>query len=610
MAKGDEWKTAFRTRYGLFEWKVCPFGLTGSPATFQRFLNWILRDYLDDFCSAYVDDILVFTSGSIQDHRQKVSQVLQRLIDNGLTLDLNKCEFETKATKYLGFVVELGTGIRMDPEKVKAIADWKAPTTVKGVRSFLGFANYYRLFISGFSNVVKPLVDLTKKDAPFQWTPYQQTAFTDLKRRFVEGPVLATYDPERDTRLEPDASGWAVGGVLSQFDTSLQLWRPIAFFSTKHSPAESNYDIHDKELLAIVKCAKEWHSELRGLSQPFTILTDHKNLEPFMVKKQLNERQVRWSEFLAPLNFKLAWRAGKEATVPDALSRREQDVPHNNDDSRVVEREKTLLPPHLWVNVTTLDMPCPFIDDQALADLWEEAMSHVGQAHLDARTAIEQGERQFPRSLELQIAIGECEVQTGFLRYRDRLWLPSYEPLTTGVMQKIHDSFLGGHPGREATIDVVSRQFYWPRINQDIRRFLRNCDVCGRTTIWRDKKKGLLKPLPVPQRIWQEISMDFITDLPPGEDSGATILLVITDRLGKGSILLPIHPDKFDAESVALLFVQRYVPFHWIPKAIVSDRGPQFVNALWARVCQLLDINRRLSTAYHPETDGATERRN
>ena len=127
-----------------------------------------------------------------------------------------------------------------------------------------------------------------------------------LKQRFTDGPVLATYDPERDTRLEPDASGWAVGGVLSQFDTSLQIWRPVAFFSTKHSPAESNYDIHDKELLAIIKCVKEWHSELRGLHHQFTILTDHKNLKPFMVKRQLNERQIRWSELLAPLNFKLA----------------------------------------------------------------------------------------------------------------------------------------------------------------------------------------------------------------------------------------------------------------------------------------------------------------
>ena len=147
-------------------------------------------------------------------------------------------------------------------------------------------------------------------------------------------------------------------------------------------------------------------------------------------------------------------------------------------------------------------------------------------------------------------------------------------------------------------------------MNQDVRRFIRNCDVCGRTTIWRDKKKGLLKPLPLPAQIWQEISMDFITDLPPCDDNDSTTLLVITDRLSKGTILLPVLPEKFDAENIALLLIERYVPFHWIPKAIVSDRGTQFVNAMWSRLCQLLRIEQRLSTAYHPETDGSTERRN
>lgn len=157
IAKGEEWKTAFRTRYGLFEWKVCPFGLTGSPATFQRYINWVLREYLDDFCSAYVDDILIFTTNTLQDHREKVQRVLGSLLEGGLHLDISKCEFETKRIKYLGYIVETGVGIRMDPEKVQAIKEWKSPTSVKAVRSFLGFANYYRLFIKDFALLAKPL---------------------------------------------------------------------------------------------------------------------------------------------------------------------------------------------------------------------------------------------------------------------------------------------------------------------------------------------------------------------------------------------------------------------------------------------------------------------
>jgi hypothetical protein len=147
---------------------------------------------------------------------------LQRLLNNGLTLDISKCEFKTKATKYLGFIVEAGTGIQMDPEKVKAIAEWKRPSTVRGVQSFLGFANYYQIFINSYTDIAKPLLDLTKKDTPFVWTQDCEAAFNALKQRFVEEPVLATYDPARETQLEPDASGWALGGVFTQYDLNLQ----------------------------------------------------------------------------------------------------------------------------------------------------------------------------------------------------------------------------------------------------------------------------------------------------------------------------------------------------------------------------------------------------
>lgn len=167
IAKGDEWKTAFRTRYGSFEWLVTPFGLAGAPSTFQRYINTTLRDYLDDFCSAYLDDVLIYTNGSLKEHRKQVQKVLARLQDAGLYLDISKCEFEVKTTKYLGFIIEAGKGTRMDPEKVKAVLEWAAPKTVKGVQAFIGFANFYRKFIDGFSNIVRPIMALTHKDHTF-----------------------------------------------------------------------------------------------------------------------------------------------------------------------------------------------------------------------------------------------------------------------------------------------------------------------------------------------------------------------------------------------------------------------------------------------------------
>lgn len=163
MAKGEEWKTAFRTRYGLYEWNVVPFGLTGAPATFQRYINWLLREYLDDFCTAYIDDILIFFSGTSEDHREKVKQVLQKLREGGLTLDIMKCEFEVKRTKYLGYIIDTEKGISMGPDKVNAIREWETPKTVKGVRGFLGFANFYRSFIKNYPDLVLPLTRLAQK---------------------------------------------------------------------------------------------------------------------------------------------------------------------------------------------------------------------------------------------------------------------------------------------------------------------------------------------------------------------------------------------------------------------------------------------------------------
>ena len=214
IAEGDEWKTAFRTRYGLYEWLVTPFGLANAPSTFQKYINWTLRDYLDEFCSAYVDDVLVYSEGTLAEHREHVRKVLRRLQEVGLQLDINKCEFEVQSTKYLGFVIEAGVGVRMDPEKVKAILSWEAPRSVKGVQSFIGFANFYRKFIQGFSDVVRPMMSLVKKDTAFAWTAEADQAFEQLKGLFTEAPVLASFDADRTTIVETDSSGWCIRGTL------------------------------------------------------------------------------------------------------------------------------------------------------------------------------------------------------------------------------------------------------------------------------------------------------------------------------------------------------------------------------------------------------------
>lgn len=284
IREGDEWMTAFRCRLGLFEWLVTPFGLVNAPASFQRYINEQLREHLDINATAYMDDILVYTNGNEEHHWRTVRTILEKLDKAGLYLDINKCDFLCKEVKYLGFIVKAGDSVTVDPEKVKAITEWQPPTTVKGVRSFLGFANFYRCFVDNFSQIVGPLVDLTKKNALWRWGAEEEESFQKLKRIFSSKPVLAQWNPERDTIVEADCSGFALGGCLSQVDNQGQL-RPIAYYSRRLNGAEVNYPIHDKEMLSIVSCLREWHPELMSVSRPFTIITDHKNLSYFTSKR-------------------------------------------------------------------------------------------------------------------------------------------------------------------------------------------------------------------------------------------------------------------------------------------------------------------------------------
>lgn len=649
IKEGDEWKTAFRTRYGLFEWLVTPFGMTSAPATFQRYINWVLREHLDDFCTAYMDDVLIYSDGSLDDHRKKVRKVLQKLQDAGLQLDIDKSEFEAKSVKYLGYIIEAGAGVRADPAKVEAVKSWETPKTVKGVRSFLGFANYYREFIPQFSTVAAPLTELTKKDAPFIWSPRCEEAFQALKELLISAPILAHWDPERKTVVETDSSGYTIGGVLSQYDEKERL-RPVAYFSKKVLPAEANYLIHDKELLAVIRCLQEWDAELRSVPE-FTILTDHKNLEYFTTKQQLTERQMRWAEILSRYNFTLAYRPGTQNGRADALSRREQDTPKDLQDDRLLGRQRQLLETRpdgslrlakdlreeagggsqgskgprtrvgtVWVMGGDTDQEGdetpdysdppenPFLGDPDLHALWEQALQENRRYWL-IRRAVIGGDRQLPPKWGLPISLSECSVDGGKrLLWREKIWVPNFEPLRTKIIQTTHDSHLTGHPGRDLTRFLVTRTFTWPGLSQDVRRFLRNCNVCGRTSVWRDKKQGVLKPLPVPERIWSDLSVDFIVGLPASGERRCTNIMVVTDRLSKAVILEPMAT--ITTEDVARALLTSLIRHHGLPARIVSDRGTQFVSFMWKRICELLGIQRQLSTAFHPETDGATERVN
>jgi hypothetical protein len=284
IKEGDEYKAAFKTRRGLFEPTVMFFGLTNSPVTFQAMMNSIYQQTIAQHESRgtniriYMDDIAVATKNmSLPSHIEAVSDVLQVAKDHSLFFKLSKCSFHVPSIDYLGLVLEKNA-TKMDPVKLAGIHNWPTPKTVKDVRSFLGFCNFYRSFIRGFSKITLPLNALTKKGLEFQWTTAAQEAFDTLKEKMTEAPVLAHPDLTKPFELEVDASGYAIGAVLLQRQEDGKR-HPVNYFSTTLNAAERNYDIYDLELLAIVKSLRNSRSLLAGSPHEIKVYSDHLNLQ-------------------------------------------------------------------------------------------------------------------------------------------------------------------------------------------------------------------------------------------------------------------------------------------------------------------------------------------
>ena len=274
---------AFITNQGLFEPRVMFFGLTNSPATFQTMMNAIFAEELhENWLTIYMDDILVHTTDDITSHREKVHKVLQKLRQHDLYLKPEKCQFEQKRVEFLGVILEKET-VQMDPIKTKGIADWKTPQNLKDVRAFLGFTGFYRYFVPNYSKIARPLIELTKKAVPFHWSEAQLKAFETLKSLMCSRPVLKQPDYTRPFFLSTDASAYGVGAVLSQEGetnprTKKPTQQPIAYYSATFTPTERNYDIYERELLAVIKALTHWRPHLVATKDPVTILTDHANL--------------------------------------------------------------------------------------------------------------------------------------------------------------------------------------------------------------------------------------------------------------------------------------------------------------------------------------------
>ncbi|KAK3525664.1 hypothetical protein QTP70_003229, partial [Hemibagrus guttatus] len=278
IREGDEWKTAFVTPTGHYKYLVMPYGLANAPSMFQDFIHEVLREFLHRFVLVYIDDILIY-SQNLAEHRHHVAEVLKCLRAFQLFLKAEKCSFHQPSVQFLGYKID-SSGIQMDEGKVTAIRNWPTPTTVKELQWFLGFANFYRRFIQNYSSIANPLTSLLRnKPKLLSWSPSAEEAFTTLKKAFTTAPLLVHPDPEKPFIVEVDASTTGVGVVLSQQQGNPSRLHPCAFFSRKLNPAERNYDISNRELLAVKLALEEWRHWLEGAKHPFLVLTDHKNLE-------------------------------------------------------------------------------------------------------------------------------------------------------------------------------------------------------------------------------------------------------------------------------------------------------------------------------------------
>jgi hypothetical protein len=294
--------TTFRIRFDVYKYRILSFELCNESVTYQHYMNDVFFDYLDEFVSVYINDILIYSNSKVE-HTEHVKKILQRLRDAELQTDIDKCEFFVHEIKYLRLIMRRDE-IRMNSKKIEIILQWSTLENLKQIQEFLKFCNFYRRFIRNFVKIVKSLIRLTRKNVLFNWNKACKTAFEFLKRTVIEASILVYFDFKKQIYIKSDSFDFVFAGVLSQMRENDEL-HFVTFFSKNLVSIECNYEIYDKELLTIVRCFEQWRFELLFIESDVSvkILLDHKNLKYFMFTKQLNRRQSKWAQFLIDFHF-------------------------------------------------------------------------------------------------------------------------------------------------------------------------------------------------------------------------------------------------------------------------------------------------------------------
>ncbi|WVY99024.1 hypothetical protein V8G54_031175 [Vigna mungo] len=583
LVKSDDvQKTAFRSRYGHYEYVVMPFGVTNAPAIFMDYMNRIFRSCLDKFVVVFIDDILIYSKNR-EEHVEHLRIALEILREHQLYGKLSKCEFWLSEVQFLGHVIS-AQGISVDPAKIEVVLKWERPTSVTEVRSFVGLAGYYRRFVKDFSKIVGPLTQLTRKDQPFVWTDQCEASFKDMKQRLTTAPVLIIPDTDKAFEVYCDASYQGLGCVL------MQNRRPVAYASRQLKIHERNYPTHDIELAAVVFALKTWRHYLYGAK--FQVFSDHKSLKYLFDQKELNMRQRRWMEYLKDYDFELLYHPGKANVVANVSRKRVQM-------SALMIKELELIEKLRDMNLSV-----------------RLGQDHMWCSHLTITSSfLEQVKSEQEIDLELQRIVGLLGTdqakdfalcQNGILRFRGRVCVPATTELRRLILEEGHKSSLSIHPGMTKMYKDLKESFWWSGMKKDVAEFVASCLVCQKVKIEHQRPGGMLQQLDIPQWKWDSISMDFVTHL-PRSSRGHDSIWVIVDRLTKSAHFLSIN-QKMSMEKLTELYIREIVRLHGVPENIVSDRDPRFTSRFWQKLQDALGSRLRMSSAYHPQTDGQTER--
>ncbi|KAJ0875134.1 putative nucleotidyltransferase, Ribonuclease H [Helianthus annuus] len=485
LRPGDEWKTAFKTREGLYEWLVMPFGLSNAPSTFMRVMNQLLRPFIGKFVVVYFDDILIY-SASFSDHVVHVRQVLALLRRDRFYAATKKCVFMTPKVLFLGYVIS-GDGIQVDESKVAAVQNWPTPTTITEVRSFHGLASFYRRFIPHFSSIMAPVTDCMRGKT-FVWTDEAELAFQVVKENLTTAPILVLPDFSQVFELHTDASKVGIGGVLSQGG------RPVAYISEKLTGPKLRYSTYDLEFYAMVQAVKHWRHYL--FQKEFVLFTDHDSLRHIHTQDKVSHKHGRWLAFLEKFTFVVKHKTGVSNRVADALSRRNNllvsmrvDVP-----GLEVLREQLAIDPYFSV---------------ILQD-------------------VETGQRS------------DFVLHDGFMFKGNQLCIPD-SSLRLQIIKELHGE---GHVGRDRTLQLVQDSYYWPTMRKEVDRYVKRCRIC-QVSKGTATNAGLYIPLPIPSQPWVDISMDFVLGLPRTQRGNDSIFVVVYRLHGLPSSIVSDRDTRF-----------------------------------------------------------------